>query len=284
MVEKLIDFGHVEGLVDTLTNPGYIFISDLKYMATNHGIQVNEWSVIEAWLGCCGRDFNSADKEKINTAWLSYQARGIAPSINLQKSFDSFREKAKNEKLKTIDIPMSVLNIFDRLIATEQEISQKRKYDEKIKISNEGVSSRRKWNFFDYLKSTKNIIISSFALSSLITLIIFILFAEFPKHSYSENLYISIIITIIFSAIISILTKTIMIIKSHWKTSVFLRKYCFFSIIWSALSLSYIIYEEPYINDLYYMEGDYFSYMLMIAFLPQLFIGLLIYTYEKHIK
>jgi hypothetical protein len=87
---------------------------------------LKDWQIVEAWLGCKGRDLNDADFSKIEIAYRSYLARGIAPSIGLESAFAKFKETVRSSGRPIDNPPTDVIGVFDRLLASEEEINQKR--------------------------------------------------------------------------------------------------------------------------------------------------------------
>jgi hypothetical protein len=152
--KELIEISPDSGLTSFEWNQGFILVDDLRYTATTLNLQVVEWNVIQDWLGCKGREFNEADKSKINKAWESYEAAGIAPSIALQETFDNLRASAINNRTEIINIPSEVKNVFDHLLATETEIRRKRVYDAALKNIKDGKSPDSKSSFLANMKNT----------------------------------------------------------------------------------------------------------------------------------
>lgn len=92
---------------------------------------INDWRVIERWLGCANREISKQDEESIRKAWRAYYALGLAPSFKLQDSFDSFAKQYKIEghSNKGEKPPAEIMDVFDRLLATDDELAAKRKHD-----------------------------------------------------------------------------------------------------------------------------------------------------------
>lgn len=90
-----------------------------------------DWSVIEEWLGCAGRELNQKDIDKIEKAWRAYYAIGVAPSHSLQKQFDDFsaKYKAGGKFFDSDKAPTPVMDVFDRLLATDSQIKAKQSAD-----------------------------------------------------------------------------------------------------------------------------------------------------------
>lgn len=91
----------------------------------------HDWSVIEEWLGCAGRQLNQNDFDKISKAWIAYYAIGVAPSHQLQSLFDDFSEKYSAERNGFLleKAPTHVMDVFDRMLATDAQINEKKAAD-----------------------------------------------------------------------------------------------------------------------------------------------------------
>lgn len=123
---------------DFLADSGKFFITMLKKSSADPRLKPGaggrlkrDWGIIETWLGCSGRELNQNDFDKIGKAWKAYIAIGLAPSFKLQETFDQLSEKYKKEgySFKADKAPTEVMDVFDRLMATEEEIKIKRKSD-----------------------------------------------------------------------------------------------------------------------------------------------------------
>lgn len=146
----------------------------LKAIATMPGapaFAVNEWNIIKTWLGA-GEELSKEDENKLGSAWQSYLARGIAPSIELQANFDEYAKWAKTEKWQTTKIPFELEDVFDRLLATEREIYDKRKY-ELHNVAMALRSSRKGKNGFKFSQLTKNQRIAVIAACAWVLLVIY---------------------------------------------------------------------------------------------------------------
>ncbi|HET7396853.1 MAG TPA: hypothetical protein VFK12_10495 [Gammaproteobacteria bacterium] len=91
----------------------------------------NDWEILENWLGCAGRPLSTEDNTRISAAWRSYLAIGVAPSRNLQPQFDLFHEQYTKSgvDIEASKPPSEVMDVFDRLLATDAEIRKKKKED-----------------------------------------------------------------------------------------------------------------------------------------------------------
>lgn len=123
---------------DFLADSGQFFILTLKKFANDTNLSEkarrhsrNEWRVIEEWLGCQDRELNENDMDKIAKAWKAYLAIGLSPSAKLQSTFDHFHQSYKDEgyTFEMDRAPSAVMDVFDRLLATDKEIRAKQKAD-----------------------------------------------------------------------------------------------------------------------------------------------------------
>lgn len=76
-----------------------------------------EWALLKKFL--CAEDSGLVGeaKTKAGVAWQSYMALGIAPSENLENSFQMSRKKAKEEGWQIIPIPDEIKRVFDGMLA-----------------------------------------------------------------------------------------------------------------------------------------------------------------------
>ncbi|MEN6620139.1 MAG: hypothetical protein ABFD50_01110 [Smithella sp.] len=186
---------------DLSTDLGFMLVNDLRYAATNLNVQVTEWEVIQDWLCCKNRDFNEADKLKINKAWESYKAAGIAPSVSSQTEFDKYKTSAAKNQIEIIDVPLEIKNVFDHLIATEKEIRIKRVSDACLrKIKEEKAKSKS--SFLGNMKYAwkTNIIVRKYCFGSCCWIIAVLVYPLLFRDSYygyngffsTENQYLKI--------------------------------------------------------------------------------------------
>ena len=87
---------------------------------------IHDWRAIENWLGCTGRNLTTADLDRIGLVFRSYLATSVAPSRELVETFRSFSQQAKREGWKVVPVPRSVVGVFDRLMASDAAIQQRR--------------------------------------------------------------------------------------------------------------------------------------------------------------
>lgn len=119
---------------DFLVDSGVAFIHLLKETAFGNDVpigQSKDWEVIENWLGCRGKNISSIEEEKIGKGWKAYLAIGIAPSFNLQEAFDFYSETYKKSgySYKKDKPPKEVIEVFERMLASDDEIKVKKEHD-----------------------------------------------------------------------------------------------------------------------------------------------------------
>lgn len=127
---------------DFLVDSGVFFIHILKKtsLSGDSPSELNsDWKVIENWLDLNSSNITPEAEAKIGKAWKAYLAIGLAPSFKLQEAFNHYSEQYKKSdySFKNDKPPTEVMDVFDRLLATDQEISSKREHDwaeEKKKI------------------------------------------------------------------------------------------------------------------------------------------------------
>lgn len=81
-----------------------------------------DWQTIESWLGCHGRPFTDQDQARVHDALLIYIARGKAPSLALEESFQFFVKQLQTGNIPHVTVPDAVFAVFDRLYATDAAI------------------------------------------------------------------------------------------------------------------------------------------------------------------
>jgi len=95
---------------------------------------LNDWKIIEEWLGCSGREISKNDEKKFGNAWKAYLARGIAPSYKTNTLFLKVSKIIKEEgfPFEKYLPPENLLGVFDRMRATNAEIAEKQKNKEEL--------------------------------------------------------------------------------------------------------------------------------------------------------
>ena len=119
---------------DILVDSGLVFINTIKNLSQDENPApeiISAWQVIETWLRCEGREITKDDEIKILKAWKSYLAIGLAPSFKLQPTFDTFSNQYKEAgySFKEDKPPAKIMDLFDRLVATKEELKSKRNHD-----------------------------------------------------------------------------------------------------------------------------------------------------------
>jgi len=125
--------------LDLFVNGGISYVRMLRELS--QGSNANEstrkdWATIRDWLGCHNNELTTEHDENIGRAWLAYLIIGRAPSHELQPVFDSFHAQYKNSNLTRP--PAGIIGVFDRLLASDDQISQKRVSDleaERLKLA-----------------------------------------------------------------------------------------------------------------------------------------------------
>jgi len=120
---------------DVLADSGVHFVHVHRDIAlkkdSSEGIK-RDWKILEDWLGCQGRELTAADDQRIRMAWMGYYAVGLAPSFNLQPVYDLFATQHDVKEFKKHKPPTAVMDVFDRMQASDEEIAKKRAHDEAI--------------------------------------------------------------------------------------------------------------------------------------------------------
>ncbi len=125
-----IDLKVSDGLID-LGQMGVMFVTMAQGLAAQEGASQrakDNWDAIYNWLELDGGEIGQEEQGLIEKAWKAYMAIGVAPSKKLQSSFDQF---SKDYKLEDYDFqpdkpPAEVITAFDRMLATDDEIKEKR--------------------------------------------------------------------------------------------------------------------------------------------------------------
>jgi len=253
---------------------GVMFIKNLQKIANNQikldkeipeSIKI-DWRIISEWLKLehTLQELDTNHLEIVEKAWLAYLARGDAPSLKLKPVFQKFSSiPKKNEYLKNLPPPI-IINIFDSLLATREEIVKKRLED--------NLSQMKDKNILSTIHGCFSIL--------WIPIVLFFLLGFFSILSdiYSLKPIIYIFIFIILSFIF---WKKIDFIKIKYLIHTY-RKKLFYSSIWVLLS-SFIIYVfNPLELDWNYLEFiDYLKAGFIIT-LPILYLCIEI-IYKKFI-
>lgn len=114
-----------------LVESGLMFVDELRADSASPEAPQSmrdDWAMIARWLAWTEGEFTAAQSEKIKSAWTHYFAIGLAPSIKLQEQFDFFARELKDWP-KDERPPTEIMNVFDRMMASDEDIATKRKLD-----------------------------------------------------------------------------------------------------------------------------------------------------------
>ena len=117
---------------DFMVDSGVHFVHVHRDIALKNDAPVGirrDWSILQDWLGCAGRPLNETDDENVRLAWMGYYAVGVAPSFNLQPAFDLFATQHDVTAYKKHRPPTAIMDVFDRMQASDEEIAKKRAHD-----------------------------------------------------------------------------------------------------------------------------------------------------------
>lgn len=116
---------------DLLRQSGMMFLSELRAVGSSpeapEGMR-KDWTIVAEWLEHTSGDLTSQQSEKLEKAWIAYLAIGLAPSVELQSAFQHYSEQFPDQN-KADRAPTAVMNVFDRLLATDAQIKLKRTSD-----------------------------------------------------------------------------------------------------------------------------------------------------------
>lgn len=120
-----------------LRGMGQYFVDQLKEDGERPDVPAEvkrEWFTLAAWLGHAGGELTKEQKQKVAGAWTAYLVIGVAPSKSLQQNFDFFAaEVAGQESSKP---PKEIMDVFDRMLASDHEIRIKRESDLRVERKN----------------------------------------------------------------------------------------------------------------------------------------------------
>lgn len=84
------------------------------------------------WLGQDVGVLTPTSTEKFRTAYLAYLSIGVSPNFSSQPLFDMIHALPEVKERIKLKPPTEIMDIFDRMIATDEEISKKRSHDYSI--------------------------------------------------------------------------------------------------------------------------------------------------------
>lgn len=135
-----------------LHETAHIFLNDLKYVSENLGVQGEEWTRAKEWLGI-GPDgvITKEQHERFAEHFEAYLKTGRAPVPEMKGAFRKFKRwltaiydhvrSRRSGQLAEIKINPEISDLFDRLLATEQEIETARNEAAAIAILDEQMLS-----------------------------------------------------------------------------------------------------------------------------------------------
>lgn len=116
---------------DFMRQSGAIFVDELRIDAAHPKSSSEirrDWAIIARWLQHTAGNLTASQQRKIEMAWIDYLSIGLAPSQKLQPVFDMFAQNMNNAD-KTYRAPVEVMDVFDRLLASDTDIEHKRAAD-----------------------------------------------------------------------------------------------------------------------------------------------------------
>lgn len=110
---------------------GKLFLRELQEDAANPNAPeriTRDWETIARWLGHTSGNLSAASVDKLERAWTGYLAIGLAPSAELQNAFSHCAKKLGSVPVSD-RAPTEIMDVFDRLLATDESIKSKRAAD-----------------------------------------------------------------------------------------------------------------------------------------------------------
>lgn len=290
---------------------GVFYIHTLKQMANEKDATTelkSLWNVIETWLDCKNRELSKNDDNKIAKAWKAYYAIGNSPSLELQPAFDMYSKKYREEGYcySSDKAPSEVMDVFDKLMATDEQIEAKRKSDfqhgERNKLGtipkpkvNKKVAPSKNENYpkiLSHLQTKKGRFFYAMLLGILIMVSIMgiPIFIDSMQRGFFEGIVVILILTsfgfgflTIGDIFINKLISNWKNIKDLWHNRKDLRLLCFGSLYWAIGVFLYVAIFDPY-HDGSWKYMDDWGHMFSIMIAPPFFIISAILIYQKYIK
>lgn len=247
---------------------GVMFVKNLQKIANNQvklskevpeSIKI-DWKIISEWLKLENK-YQELDKnhlEIVEKAWLAYLATGDAPSLKLKPIFQKFSSHPNRDKyLKNLP-PPHIISIFDSLLATREEMVEKKLDSDLLKGKGKKVFS---------------ILHACFSLLW-IPIVLFFLLGIFLSLSETYDLK-PIAYTCIFIVFLFLFWKKIRFIKVKHLIREYKKK-LFYSFLWVLFS-SFIIYvfnplelEWDYLELIDYLKAGFIITLPIIYLLIEL--------------
>jgi hypothetical protein len=105
---------------------GALLLSNLRKLSLIDGTPSRlqtDWQLVRGWLGGPDGEPTPEELAQLAVAWRSYTATYPAPKPSLEVAFTSNRERAKAEGWEMLDVPQKLADVFDRLLATDDELN-----------------------------------------------------------------------------------------------------------------------------------------------------------------
>ena len=125
---------HPNQEVSAFVEAGVFYVKTLADMASKPNASVavqTDWVVIQSWLGAQGSSLTPEELDRFRVGWKAYIAQGVAPSLKLQRTFETISRTLRfsDPDCHQHKPPIVVMDAFDRLLASDSEIRDKRYRD-----------------------------------------------------------------------------------------------------------------------------------------------------------
>ena len=125
---------HPNQEVSAFVEAGVFYVKTLADMASKPNASVavqTDWVVIQSWLGAQGSSLTPEELDRFRVGWKAYIAQGVAPSLKLQRTFETISRTLRfsDPDCHQHKPPIVVMDAFDRLLASDAEIRDKRLRD-----------------------------------------------------------------------------------------------------------------------------------------------------------
>jgi hypothetical protein len=128
--ETVISLFEKADLSTFLHESGHFYLNVIRDLATDASApdQIKaDWAAVQSWLGVNG-EITVDQHEQFARGFEAYLFEGKAPSLELQSLFDRFRAWLLNvyKTIARLNVELSpeIRGVFDRMLATDQEIAQ----------------------------------------------------------------------------------------------------------------------------------------------------------------
>ena len=115
---------------DIVLNTGLLFVTQLHDDSNRPDAPpglINDWNIMAKYIGHEEGELEPNHILKVEDAWASYLASGVAPSLDLESVFSSTAKEKLAAGSKRL--PPDVTGVFDRLLTTDEKIAEKRAAD-----------------------------------------------------------------------------------------------------------------------------------------------------------